>query len=63
MALRGNNKKKVTLSVDSETYDKFSELCEERGFVLSKQVEFFMNGELSKLKNARDWKKKHPNKL
>ena len=51
--LGSNQKKKVTLSVDSRTYDEFSKYCDEKGLVLSKQVEFFMKDELSDKKKVR----------
>ncbi|MBW2976651.1 hypothetical protein KY347_04355 [Candidatus Woesearchaeota archaeon] len=35
-------KKKVTLSIDSETYDIFQKYCEENAIMLSKKVELFM---------------------
>jgi len=40
--------KKVTLSVNSEVYDKYKKYCEERGIILSKQVELFMKEQLKK---------------
>jgi hypothetical protein len=36
------SKKKVTLSVDSEVYDKFKDYCEENAIMLSKKIEIFM---------------------
>ena len=41
-------KKRVTLFVDSETYDKFKEYCDKQGLVLSKRFERFMEEELKK---------------
>ena len=35
-------KKRVTLSVDSETYDNFQKYCEENAIMLSKKVELMM---------------------
>jgi len=40
--------KKVTLSVDSEVYDKYKKYCEQKGIILSKQVELFMKEQLKK---------------
>jgi hypothetical protein len=37
----GKNKK-VTLSVDSDTYDSFRKYCEENAIMLSKKIELFM---------------------
>jgi len=41
-------KKRVTLFVDSEIYDKFKEYCDKNGWVISKQFENFMEKELKK---------------
>ena len=41
-----NKNKNVTLSVDSETYDKYSEYCKNNGLVMSKRFEIFMQKEL-----------------
>ena len=35
-------KKKVTLSIDSETYDGFQEYCEENAIRLSRKVEIWI---------------------
>ena len=51
MIKKEGSKQKVTLSLDSETYKKFQEFCEERGVMLSKRVELFMKGEM-------DWHKR-----
>lgn len=40
-----NNNKNVTLSVDSETYDKYSEYCKRNGLVISKRFEKFLQRE------------------
>lgn len=40
--------KRVTLSVDSKIYNEFKKYCEEKGLIISKQVELFMKDELSK---------------
>ena len=53
--LESSRKKKVTLSVDDRIYDDFMKYCEERGMILSKQVEFFMKEEL----DIRRGMKKH----
>jgi hypothetical protein len=42
-------KKRITLSVDSGIYDKYRDYCEEKGIILSKQVEIFIKKELEKL--------------
>ena len=41
-------KKRVTLFVESETYDKFKEYCDKNGLILSKKFEIFMQKELEK---------------
>ena len=41
-------KKRVTLFVESEIYDKFKEYCDKNGLVLSKRFERFMEEELKK---------------
>jgi len=49
----GKSKKKVTLSVDKKIYDEYMSYCEERGMILSKQVEFFMKEELEQKKKRK----------
>ena len=44
-------RKTVSLSVDEKIYDEYKKYCDERGIILSKQVEMFMKKELEKLKN------------
>jgi len=46
-------KKRVTLFVESEIYDKFKEYCDKQGLVLSKRFERFMEEELNKNKDNR----------
>lgn len=41
-----NKNKNVTLSVDSETYEKYSDYCKKNGIVISKRFEIFMQKEL-----------------
>ena len=38
--------KNVTLSVDSETYDKYSDYCKKNGLIISKKFEIFIQKEL-----------------
>ena len=40
--------KNITLSVDSETYEKYSEYCRKNGLVISKRFEILMQQELKK---------------
>lgn len=40
--------KNITLSVDSETYEKYSEYCKKNGLVISKRFEILMQQELKK---------------
>jgi len=39
-------KKKVTLSIDEKTYDRYRGYCEKNAIMLSKKVELFMEKEL-----------------
>ena len=41
-------KKRVTLFVDSEIYDKFKKFCDKQGWVISKQFENYMGKEIKK---------------
>ncbi len=41
-------KKKVTLSIDSQIYDKYRDYCEENAIMLSKKIELYMKKELKK---------------
>ncbi len=47
-------KKRITLSVDSKAYDKYRDYCENRGIILSKQVELFLKKELERIKYEDD---------
>ena len=47
-------KKRVTLSVDSETYDGYRGFCEEKGIILSKQFENFIKQEMEKMQNDKE---------
>ena len=38
--------KNITLSVDSDTYNKYSEYCKKNGIVISKRFELFIRKEL-----------------
>lgn len=38
--------KNITLSVDSNTYDKYTKFCRKNGLVISKRFEIFMQKEL-----------------
>ena len=40
--------KRVTLSIESGTYDEFQKYCEENDIILSKRVERLMKQELEK---------------
>ena len=42
----GNNKRTITLSIDDKIYSDYRQYCEEKGIILSKQVELFMQKEL-----------------
>ncbi len=51
------SKKRVTLSVDSGIYDKYRDYCEEKGIILSKQVELFIKKELEEIEKKENEKK------
>lgn len=44
--------KRVTLSLDSETYKKFQKFCEENDIIVSKRVERLMNEMLDRMKKG-----------
>ncbi len=41
--------KRITLSVDTEIYEKYKKYCDKRGLIISKQIENFMRNELKKV--------------
>ncbi|MBI2673093.1 hypothetical protein HYX19_02435 [Candidatus Woesearchaeota archaeon] len=41
-------KKTISLSVEKEIYEEYRKYCEQKGIILSKQVENFMVEELKK---------------
>ena len=43
-----NNKKNITLHVNSKLYDSYSNYCKKEGIVLSRQIEKFIEKELGK---------------
>lgn len=43
-----NDKKNVTLHLNSKLYTTYSEYCKKEGMVLSRQIEKFIEGELKK---------------
>jgi len=47
-------KKRITLSVDSRIYNRYREYCQEKGIIISKQVEFFLKQELEKIKDEKE---------
>lgn len=47
------NNKKVTLSLESGLYDKYSKYCERNAMIVSKKVELFMKKEIEKNKNEK----------
>ena len=46
-------KQKVTLSIDSGTYDKYRDYCDENAFMLSKKIENYMKKELEEKKQKK----------
>lgn len=43
-----NDKKNVTLHLNSKLYNEYSEFCKKEGIVLSRQIEKFIEKELKK---------------
>jgi len=41
-------KKIISLSVDEKTYQEYKKICDENGWILSKQIENFMINEIKK---------------
>ena len=41
-----NDKKNVTIHLNSKLYDKYSDFCKKEGIVLSRQIEKFIEGQL-----------------
>jgi hypothetical protein len=48
--MKKQKKQKVTLSIDSDTYDDYRDFCEEHALMLSKKIEIFMKNELEEVK-------------
>ncbi len=46
-------KKKVTLSLDTGTYDEFRKFCEENAIMLSKKIELWIKDFLRNKKRGR----------
>jgi len=46
-------KKKVTLSLESETYSDFQKYCEENAIMLSRKIEIWMEEFLEKQKGEK----------
>ena len=38
--------KNITLKVNSELYDKYREFCKQKGWIVSRQFEIMMEGQL-----------------
>lgn len=45
-----NKKDKLTILIDEEIKGKYKDYCEERGLIIGKQIEIFMENELRKIK-------------
>jgi len=43
--------KNITLRVKSDLYEKYKELCKNKGLLISRQVEIMMEAQLKKEKN------------
>jgi len=46
-----NDKKNVTIHLNSKLYEKYSNYCKKEGIVLSRQIEKFIEKELKKKDN------------
>lgn len=44
-----NNKKNVTLHLNSKLYNGYSDYCKKEGIILSRQIEKFIEKELKKV--------------
>jgi hypothetical protein len=44
-----NDKKNVTLHLNSKLYDEYSEYCKKEGIILSRQIEKFIINELKRV--------------
>lgn len=61
MPKEGSKKTLKTFNLDEETYKQFSKHCKENGISMSKKVENFIKGELSKLTTGQIQKdEEHP---
>ncbi|MHC1624236.1 MAG: hypothetical protein ACXQTR_06590 [Candidatus Methanospirareceae archaeon] len=40
---------RIMLAVDAEIYEKYKKNCDEKGLIISKQIENFMRNELKKV--------------
>ena len=49
--------KKVTLSLDEETYSDFKKFCEENDVMLSKRIERLIKKHMKENKGEKQWKK------
>jgi len=47
-----NKTKNITLKVNAELYEKFRKYCKEKGLIISKQFELFIEKELKKNKRG-----------
>ena len=50
---KDNNKKNVTLYINSKLYDKYVAYCKQEGLILSRKIEKFIEKEL-KVKTKND---------
>ena len=46
-------KKKVTLSIESKTYEEFQKLCNENAIMLSRKIELWIEGFLKEEKRKK----------
>ncbi len=50
MAEYQNGRKAITFSINAELMDKYSKACEEKGIIMSRRVERFLEEDLEKIK-------------
>jgi len=57
LEFEGNSNRKVTLSLDSKTYDEFRQYCEDNAIMLSKKIEIWINEFMQENKKQKGEKK------
>tara|TARA_Y100000031_G_scaffold26225_1_gene28138 strand:+ start:250 stop:399 length:150 start_codon:yes stop_codon:yes gene_type:complete len=47
---KNQERKNVTIHLNSELYNSYSEYCKKEGIIMSRQIEKFIEGELNNVK-------------